>query len=94
MNTPVINSCGAVFTKFLGPTNNRGARIKVWMPDFPDRRGVIVPYGHEFDASGAHHTAFLAFCEEHNLHGKYVQGSTDEGYVFVFIDNAFGVREA
>ena len=73
----------AITTKFLGPTNFRGSRIKA---SAKSGRGlsVTIPYPHELSQSAAHAAAALALCAKMNwtpdtLHA----GATPDGYVFV-----------
>lgn len=88
----VTNTCIAIVTKYLGPTNTRGARIKAYMPDMPERSAVVVPYAHELDQFRAHERAATAFALRHDLKGDAVAASLERGYVFTFTDNFFGVR--
>ena len=47
-----------IITRFLGPTNHRGSRIKAtsW------RASVTIPYPHELDTGRAHRAAAEALC--------------------------------
>lgn len=47
-----------IITRFFGPTNHRGSRIKAtcW------RASVTVPYPHELDTGRAHRAAAEALC--------------------------------
>lgn len=49
-----------ILTRFLGPTNHRGSRIKAtaW------RESVTVPYPHEMDTGRAHRAAAEALCDK------------------------------
>ena len=47
-----------IITRYLGPTNHRGSRIKAtsW------RASVTIPYPHELDTGRAHRAAAEALC--------------------------------
>lgn len=44
----------AIFTRYIGPTNYRGSRVKAWIPG---HKPVIVSYDDEFDSSENHQRA-------------------------------------
>ena len=74
----------AIFTKYLGPTNTRGGRIKAWAKS-GGKLSVTINYPHELSQSDAHAAAARALCERMNwrpvaLHRGYAHG---DGYVFV-----------
>lgn len=72
----------AIQTKYLGPTNNRGARIKAWTET---GHSVTVSYPHEKrQGAEAHSVAALALARKLGWHGTLVSGATDHGYVFVW----------
>ncbi len=76
----------AIVTKYLGPTNTRGGRIKATAR----ANSVTIPYPHEVrgGTEGAHSVAALALCAKLEWAGKLVCGGTpdDSGYVFVFVE--------
>lgn len=69
----------AITTKYLGPTDTRGARIKATC----DAGSLTVPYDHALDAPGNHREAAKALAVRLNWPGRYAGGGTKEGYVFV-----------
>lgn len=77
----------AIHTRYLGPSNVRGARIKAYTSD---GRSVTVPYAHEFDALNAHHIACIAFIQKHltyvqsNEPMTYGDSADGRGYCFTF----------
>jgi hypothetical protein len=85
----------SITTKYLGPTNSRGSRIKASC----SRGSITVPYEHGIDTNLAHRRAFYALLlkfktEDETEYGKgssswsggrWVQGDTDTGYVFVAV---------
>lgn len=73
----------AIVTKYLGPTNTRGARIKATA----DAGSVTVGYDHS--AHNAHDVAVVALREKLGWAGEYgdmIRGSLpgNGGYVYVF----------
>lgn len=71
----------AIVTKFFGPGNVRGARIKA---HDSDGNSVMVGYDYALNADANHRAAATALCAKLNWHGELVQGSLDTGYVFVW----------
>ena len=70
-------------TKYLNPTNVRGARIKAIANGWT----VTIPYPHEHSHELAHFEAVKALIEKHHLdwdvdHMGY--GSDNDGYYFTF----------
>lgn len=74
----------AIFTKYLGPTDRRGSRIKAY-----DCEGfsVTVNINHSFSDGRNHAEAAQKLCEKMEWAGTLVSGGTKEGQVFVFIDS-------
>ena len=77
----------AIHTRFIGPSNTRGARIKAYASD---GRSVTVGYAHELDSMNAHHMACVAFIQKHlqyvepNSPMCYGDSADGRGYVFCF----------
>lgn len=74
----------AITTKYLGPTNTRGGRIKASAKSGRSL-SITIPYPHELSQSEAHAAAARALCERMSwtpaaLHQGYAHGA---GYVFV-----------
>ena len=70
-------------TKYLGPTNTRGARIKASANGF----SVVIAYPHKDSYEYAHFEAVKALIEKHNLDwdiSKMGYGSDNDGYYFTF----------
>lgn len=61
----------AIFTKFVGPTNHRGARIKVSC----DAKTITVPWNYEKDVDFNHIDARNALVEQLGWSGKWEMGS-------------------
>lgn len=72
----------AIMTKYLGPTNNRGSRIKAYTES---GLSITIPYPHERNqGADAHSVAALALAKRAGWTGDLIAGATDRGYVFVF----------
>lgn len=72
----------AIVTKYLGPTDCRGARIKATA----FAGSITVPYDYELGIPGAHEAAARALADKFGWVGDMVGGSTLDGYCFVFPD--------
>jgi hypothetical protein len=78
----------SILTKYLGPTNVRGSRIKASDGD----NAVIIGYRDELRSEDAHAEAAKALCNKLNWHGELCRGGLrksrmDIGYVFVWIND-------
>jgi hypothetical protein len=73
----------AIFTKYLGPTNRRGSRIKAF-----DCEGfsITLNINHSFSDGHNHVEAARKLCEKMGWGGTLVSGGTDCGQVFVFVE--------
>lgn len=71
----------AISTKFLGPTNCHGARIKATA----QAGSVTVPYDHSQSTTGAHDKAAQALIDKFGWGGDWLSGgSADErGYTYL-----------
>jgi hypothetical protein len=83
------NKMIAILTKYIGPTNSRGSRIKAYTADWGDRKGfsVTIPYPYEHSQEMSHFLAVKALVKKHNLDWNLDEmryGSTEKGYVFCF----------
>lgn len=58
----------AIITKFLGPSNTRGARVKATMPS---GKSVTISWDHAKDSDGNHAAAAAAALQKHQLDGFY-----------------------
>jgi hypothetical protein len=67
----------AIQTRFLGPTNNRGARVKAYSEGFP--RGVIVEWDYAEGIEDNHRRAVEAFVMAKEWHGLWVMGGAPGG---------------
>ena len=73
----------AITTKYLGPTNTRGGRIKACAKS-GRAMSVTIPYPHEMSQPAATAAAALALCAKMNWKPDTLHtGATPDGYVFV-----------
>lgn len=82
----------AIETRYLGPTNTRGGRIKA----SAYAGSITVPYDHELNADQNHYRAAMALaakCGKHAeqyggksiwTHGEWTQGGNAKGDGYVF----------
>jgi hypothetical protein len=73
----------AIQTKYLGPTNSRGARITASAKSFK----VIIPYPYELDGVACHFNAVKALIDKNKLDWPLENmryGENNQGYVFCF----------
>ena len=70
----------AIITKYLGPTNTKGARFKA----SDGSTSITVGYDYALTSEGNHSTAARALCEKLGWKGHLVGGHTTTGMVFVF----------
>jgi hypothetical protein len=74
----------AIQTKYLGPTNSRGSRIKAWTAS---GFSATISYPYELSYEKCHFQAVKALIEKHNLDWNLDNmryGGTENGYVFCF----------
>lgn len=76
----------AIETKYLGPTNTKGGRIKAtaW------GGSVTIGYPYALDAQDAHKAAADALIAKMGWQGTFAQGGNakGDGYVFVNVEGA------
>jgi hypothetical protein len=80
-----LRSYQAITTKYLGPSNVRGSRIKASAA----AGSVIVSYDDSLNSENAHAAAAAKLAEKFGWTGKYYIGGLpdDRGYVFVCADD-------
>ena len=70
----------AIQTRYLAPTNTRGARIKAWA----QAGSITIPYPHELSGQAVHRAAALALDEKYGWKRQYLGGQLPNGdYAFV-----------
>jgi hypothetical protein len=70
----------AIQTKYIGPSNTRGARI---VASTSNGHRLSVPYDH---AGEPHRKAAIALARKMSWTGTLAEGGTKQGQVFVFVD--------
>ena len=70
-----------IITKYLGPTDRRGARYKATHTG--NFASVTLGADHSMNAEANHTEAAMALAEKLNWDGDYIGGHTSEGMVFV-----------
>lgn len=79
-----ISSCAIIKTKFIGPTNYRGARIKATC----QAGSVTIPYPYHESSSNSHWIAAQTLIQKcgFNWGNKFTVGSDNNGYYFIPCD--------
>jgi hypothetical protein len=67
-----------ITTKYLGPTDFRGSRIRAACGD----RSVTVPYDHALDSFDNHAAAARTLAATLNTTGSFAVASVSKGYAF------------
>ena len=75
----------AIITKYLGPTDTKGSRIKA---DDGDGNTITISYPHELSGEDVHRKAAEALCDKMGWTGELIGGAIKNGYAFVFSDPA------
>ena len=75
----------AIHTKYIGPTNNRGSRIKAYTQHFT----ATIPYPYELDREAKHFAAVKELVKKHNLNWnlekmRFGDSADGRGYCFCF----------
>ena len=79
----------AIVTKYLGPTNYRGARIVASIPARiadcrPAHWRLTLSYPYELTGEDAHRAAAQALADRLGWGGRLVGGALADGYAFCF----------
>lgn len=70
----------AIQTRYFGPSNVRGSRIKAWA----DAGSITIPYPHELSGQACHRKAAQALADKFGWKGAYLGGQLPNGdYAFV-----------
>jgi hypothetical protein len=73
----------AISTKYIGPTNHRGARVKA----FCEAGSIIVPWAHGLTVIENHRAAAVKLATNFKWSTDFAVGSTSGwGYCFVRLD--------
>lgn len=77
----------AIYTKYLGPTNTKGARIKAYTIG---GLSVVIGFDYALSSESRHFAAVKALDKKHNLNwpiNDMCYGDAPGGYVFCFRDS-------
>lgn len=84
-----MNAYQSIQTKFIAPTNSRGARIKAYTASWGDMRGlsVTVPFDYELSNEARHWEAVKALIKKHGLTWgrEFAIGASVDGCGYVFV---------
>lgn len=69
----------AIQTKFIGPTNHRGSRVKAWC----EQGSITVNWDHAQDVETNHRLVAKALAHKLDWDGYFFGGSLEHGYVFI-----------
>jgi hypothetical protein len=81
----------AIFTKYIGPTNSRGSRVKAYDGD---QNSVTLSWDDSLDSDDNHRAAAKALCSKMNWNGRMIMGGHKDVNVHVFceVDHGMGGR--
>lgn len=74
----------SILTKFIGPTNTRGSRIKASASN--GAGSVVVPWDHALGQDDNHDAAAMALAKKLSWEGSLIRGGGEKGNVYVFHD--------
>jgi hypothetical protein len=80
----------SIETKYLGPTNSRGSRVKAAASG---GASITLPWAYDVGSEQNHKRAAEALCRKLGWNGTYSGGSTKGGYVFVYSTESDYVSE-
>ncbi len=75
----------AIETKYLGPTDTKGSRVKASTESGQSR---IIPWDDARDSETNHRIGAIALCHKMQWSGHLVGGAVKRGYVWVFLPDA------
>ena len=79
----------AIQTKFLGPSETRGARVKAWI----ESGSHVVPWDHGLEVADNHVAAARKLAELLKWSGRLVGGTLSDGSMaWVFVDGGVSVE--
>ena len=73
----------AILTKYFGPTNCRGSRIKAYTSN--KGQSVTIPYDYTLDGEALHRKAAQALMDKMGWPNELVGGGIESGYAFVML---------
>ena len=85
----------SILTKFIAPTNTRGARIKAVQSGWSEKRDcktITISYPYEFNTDKAHAIAAQLLADKLGWNGRFIQASlgawSDFAYCFAMDDGS------
>ena len=78
----------AIMTKYIGPTDRRGSRIKA---TDSDGNSIMLPYDSALDTEGNHNAAAKALRDKMGWKGRLIGGWTSGGMAYVFDDPRYEI---
>lgn len=79
----------SIETKYVSPTNTRGAKIKAVSSG---GESITIPISYDLDTEQNHAAAAKALKDKLNWKGKMIGGDTKYGYIFVFEESPLKVN--
>jgi len=79
----------AIMTKYFGPTNTKGSRIKAISEG---GESITVPYDYALDAKGNHKEAARALLNRLGWHNEMTGGAIAGGYAFVIKNRSLIIK--
>lgn len=76
----------AIFTRYLGPTNSRGPRVKAYDGD---NNQVTLHWDNAIEVSDNHQAAAKALCKKMKWAGRLIMGGHKDVNVHVFCEQDF-----
>lgn len=73
----------SIYTRYLGATDTRGARIKVFTSG--KAPSLMLPYDHEADTDCNHMQAAMALATKLKWYGVWIEGSAPDGRGNVYV---------
>ena len=80
----------AILTKWFGPTNYRGSRVKAYTET---GISITISWDHALNVEGNHKAAATALADRQGWKGRWVGGPTKVGYAFVNADRCASIFE-
>ena len=78
----------SIRTKYLGPTNYRGSRVRVWRGDSSyrdDPNSLEIGWDYSSEVSENHSAAVSAYVGRAGWDGQWMCGATESGCVAVWV---------
>ena len=72
----------AIITKWIGPTNTKGSRVKASC----EKGSVTLNWTYDLDVKGNHHRAAMALADKLGMVGNWTAGELKDGYAFVALE--------